>query len=154
MMNTLVRFNNCSDSRNAQLPHRLDDLLAGFFAPLPKEARSTVAPIKIEVREDATNYLVSAVLPGVKKDDIHVEVDKNEISIVADIKRETSTPVDAAKDGERLLHSERFYGKASRVFSVAQDVDEAAVQAKYADGVLSLVLPKKVPVSAKRVTIA
>lgn len=153
MMNTLVRFNNCSDSRNAQLPHRLDDLLAGFFAPLPKEARSTVAPIKIEVREDATNYLVSAVLPGVKKDDIHVEVDKNEISIVADIKRETSTPVDAAKDGERLLHSERFYGKASRVFSVAQDVDEAAVQAKYADGVLSLVLPKKTPVSAKRVTI-
>ena len=153
MMNTLVRFNNCSDSRNAQLPHRLDDLLAGFFAPLPKEARSTVAPIKIEVREDATNYLVSAVLPGVKKDDIHVEVDKNEISIVAEIKRETNAPVDAVKDVERLLHSERFYGKASRVFSVAQDVDEAAVQAKYADGVLSLVLPKKVPVSAKRVTI-
>ena len=154
MMNTLVRLNNCSDSTGAGFPHRLDDLLAGFFAPLPTQARSTVAPIKIEVREDATNYLVSAVLPGVKKDDIHVEVDKNEISIVAEIKRETSAPVDAAKDGERVLHSERFYGKASRVFSVALEIDEAGVQAKYADGVLSLVLPKKVPVSAKRVTIA
>ena len=153
-MHTSVRLNNRSDSTAAGFPHRLDDLLAGFFAPLPTEARSTVAPIKIEVREDATNYLVSAVLPGVKKDDIHVEVDKNEISIVAEIKRETSGPVEAAKDGERLLHSERFYGKASRVFSVAQDVDEAAVHAKYADGVLSLVLPKKIPVSAKRVTIA
>ncbi len=112
-----------------------------------------MTPIKIEVREDATNYLVSAVLPGVKKDDIHVEVDKNEISIVAEIKRETSALTDAAKDGERLLHSERFYGKASRVFSVALEIDEAGVQAKYADGVLSLVLPKKTPVSAKRVTI-
>lgn len=156
MMNTLVRFNNCSDSRNAQLPHRLDDLLAGFFAPPPtgaRTARTAVTPIKIEVREDATNYLVSAVLPGVKKDDIHVEVDNNEISIVAEIKRETSALTDAAKDGERLLHSERFYGKASRVFSVALEIDEAGVQAKYADGVLSLVLPKKTPVSAKRVTI-
>lgn len=153
MMNTLVRLNNCSDSRNAHLPHRLDDLLAGFYAPPPVQARTAVTPIKIEVREDATNYLVSAVLPGVKKDDIHVEVDKNEISIAAEIRRETSAPVDAAKDGERVLHSERFYGKASRVFNVALEIDEAAVQAKYADGVLSLVLPKKVPVSAKRVTI-
>lgn len=156
MMNTLVRLNNCSDSRNAQFPHRLDDLLAGFFSPPPtgaRTARTEVTPIKIEVREDAANYLVSAVLPGVKKDDIHVEVDKNEISIVAEIKRETSATADAAKDGELVLHSERFYGKASRVFSVALEIDEAAVQAKYADGVLSLVLPKKVPVSAKRVTI-
>ena len=112
-----------------------------------------MVPIKIEVSEDPTSYRVTAVLPGVKKDDIHVEVDKNEISIVAEIKREQSAPVDVAKDGERVLHSERFYGKASRVFSVALDIDEAAVQARYADGVLSLVLPKKVPVSAKRVTV-
>ena len=153
-MNTQVRLNNRLDPSAAVFPHRLDDLLAGFFSTPAGQTRTAVTPIKIEVSEDASSYRVSAVIPGVKKEDIHVEVDQNEISIVAEIKRETVAPVDAAaKDGQRLLHSERFYGKASRVFSVAQDIDEAAIQAKYADGVLSLVLPKKTPVSAKRVTV-
>ena len=116
-----------------------------------------MAPIKIEVTEDLSSYRVSAVLPGAKKEDIHIEVDQKEVSIMAEIKRENIAPADAAKnavkDGERVLHSERFYGKTSRVFSLAQDIDEAAVEAKYADGVLTLVLPKKAPVSAKRVTV-
>ena len=152
-MNTQVRLNNRLDPSAAVFPHRLDDLLAGFFSPPAGQTRTAVTPIKIDVSEDPSSYRVSAVIPGVKKEDIHVEVDQNEISIVAEIKRETVAPVDAAKDGQRLLHSERFYGKASRVFSVAQDIDETAIQARYADGVLSLVLPKKTPVSAKRVTV-
>lgn len=152
-MNTLVHLNDRLNPSAAVFPQRLDDLLAGFFRPVPGEARTTAAPIKIEVSEDAAAYRVSAVLPGVKKEDIHVEVDQNEVSIVAEIKRESTVPANAAKDAERVLHSERYYGKTSRVFSVAQDIDEAAVQAKYADGVLTLVLPKKVPISAKRVAI-
>lgn len=151
-MNTSARLNNRLNPAAAVFPHRLDDLLAGFFAPAA-EPRSAVAPIKIEVSEDPACYRVSAVLPGVKKENIHVEVDQTEVSIVAEMKREAVAAVDPAKDGERMLHSERFYGKTSRIFSVAQAIDEAAVQARYADGILSLVLPKKVPVSAKRVTV-
>ena len=156
-MNTLVRLNNRLDPSAAILSHRLDDLFSGFLRPLPGEARNAVAPIKIEVTEDLSSYRVSAVLPGAKKEDIHIEVDQKEVSIMAEIKRENIAPADAAKnavkDGERVLHSERFYGKTSRVFSLAQDIDEAAVEAKYADGMLTLVLPKKAPVSAKRVTV-
>ena len=152
-MNRVVRLNSCLDPSVAAYPHRLDDLLAGFFRSVPGQAPAAVAPIKIEVSEDATAYRVTAVLPGVKKEDIHIEVDQNEVSIVAELKRETATTEPDAKDGERLLHSERFYGKLSRVFSVAQDIEEAGVQAKVADGVLTLVLPKKAPVSAKRVTV-
>ena len=156
-MNTLVRLNNRLDPSAALLSHRLDDLFSGFLRPLPGEARNAVAPIKIEVTEDLSSYRVSAVLPGAKKEDIHIEVDQKEVSILAEIKRENVAPADAAnnavKDGERVLHSERFYGKTSRVFSLAQDIDEATVEARYADGVLTLVLPKKVPVSAKRVTV-
>lgn len=156
-MNTSIRLNNRSDSPIAVFPHRIDDLLAGFFRPIANEARAEIAPIKIEVSEDQAAYRVSAVLPGVKKEDINVAVDQNEVSISAEIKRESQTPVnatgDSAKDAARVVHSERFYGKVSRVFSVAQEIDEAGVQAKYADGVLSLVLPKKAPVAAKRVTI-
>ena len=153
-MYTSVRSNNCLDPSVAVLPRHLDDLLAGFFRPVAGDKRDTVVPIKIEVTEDQSAYRVSAVLPGVKKEDIHVAVDQNEISIIAEIKRESIAPTDPDKDSERLLHSERYYGKTSRVFSVAQAIDEAAVEAKYADGVLSLVLPKKVPISARRVAVS
>jgi HSP20 family protein len=156
-MNTLVRLNKRLDPSAALFSSHLDDLLSGFLRPVPGEARSAVAPIKIDVSEDAAAYRISAVIPGAKKEDIHIEVDQKEVSIVAEIKRaanETSVgDQDATKSTVQLLHSERYYGKTSRLFSVAQDIDEAAVEARYADGVLSLVLPKKAPVSAKRVTV-
>ncbi|MBP8120897.1 MAG: Hsp20/alpha crystallin family protein [Burkholderiales bacterium] len=147
-MNTLVRLNNRPAAAYAGYPDRLDDLFAGFFRPIADSARNGVEPIRIDVSEDANAYRVAATLPGVKKDDIQVSIDQNEVTISAEVKREAS-----AREGERVLHSERFYGKTTRVFSVSQEIDEAAVQAKYADGVLNLVLPKRAPVSAKRVTI-
>lgn len=57
------------------------------------------------------------------------------------------------KQGEKVLRSERYYGKVYRAFSLAQDVDEASAQAKYNDGVLELRLPKKAAVSAKKLSI-
>lgn len=147
-MNTLVRLNNRLQPSYTPHPDSIDDLFAGFFRPIQEGARSSAQPIRIDVSEDANAYRVAATLPGVKKEDIQVSVDQNEVTIGAEVKRETS-----AKEGERVLHSERFYGKTTRAFTVGQDIDEAGVQAKYADGVLTLVLPKKAPVSAKKVTI-
>lgn len=146
-MNALVRLHNRLEPAYTPHPDRLDDLFAGFFRPITREARG-LDNIKIDVSEDDKAYRVAASLPGVRKDDIQVAVDGNEVSISAEVKRENSV-----KDGERLLHSERFYGKTSRVFNLGQEIDEAQVQARYADGVLTLALPKKVPVAAKRVTI-
>lgn len=148
-MNTLVRLNSRCAPSQAAYPDRLDDLFAGFFRPIADSARGGNEPIRIDVTEDANAYRVNASLAGVKKDDIHVTVDQNEVTISTEFKREA-----LAKEGETLLHRERYTGKATRVFSVAQDVDEANVQAKFVDGVLELVLPKKAPVSAKRVNIA
>lgn len=159
-MNTLVRLHKRSDPSAALFSNHLDELLSGFLRPVPGDAHSAAAPIKIEVSEDPGAYRVSAVIPGVRKDDIHIEVDQKVVSIVAEIKREATAPAagdvadkEVTKGAAQLLHSERYYGKTSRVFSVAHDIDEAAVEAKYVDGVLLLVLPKKAPVSAKRVTV-
>ena len=57
------------------------------------------------------------------------------------------------KEGERLLRSERYYGKVYRAFVLGHDIDEAATQAKYTDGVLELNLAKKASGSAKRISI-
>src|SRR6185369_12689735 len=107
-MNALVRLNNRLQPSYTAYPDTLDDLFAGFFRPIQDGARGVIPPIRIDVSEDTNAYRVAANLPGVKKEDIHVSVDQNEVTISAEVKREVSTGEVAA---EKLLHSERFYGK-------------------------------------------
>ncbi len=148
-MNALVRWNTRRQPNFPRADVALDDLFAGFFRPVADGQPDSIDAIRLEVTEDANAYRVAAQVPGVKKEDIHVAVDDNEVTISVEIKRET-----AAKEGEKLLHSERFYGKTTRSFVLAESIDEGNVSARYADGILHLVLPKKAPVAAKRITIS
>ena len=124
-----------------------DDVFKGFFRPVRTESAPDVQ-IKMDVKEDDKAYTIHADIPGVKKEDIHVTIDGNLVSISAETKQEKEV-----KEGEKLLRSERYYGKASRSFSLASEIDEGASQAKYSDGVLELTLPKKAVTSAKKLTI-
>lgn len=126
-----------------------DDLFRGFFRPVRAATNSEAAvQIKMDVKEDEQAYTVHAEVPGVKKEDIHVTIDGNQVSLSAEVKRESES-----KDGEKLLRSERYYGKAYRSFTVSNDIDDAAAEAKYQDGVLELRLPKKATAAAKRLEI-
>jgi len=118
----------------------VDDLFKGFLVrPLAYEGRGAeVLPrLKVDVAEKNGAYVVKGELPGVKKEDIHISVDGAQVTLEAEVKQEKST------EEERVLHTERTYGKVSRVFTLPQEVDEAKVQAKFQDGVLELQLPKK-----------
>jgi len=127
-----------------------DDLMKGFLVrPVAAaEAGETVRRIKIDVVEKDGEYKVLAEIPGVKKDDIQVDIEGDVVSITAEARAEKDV-----KEGERVIHSERYFGKVSRSFRLGQEVDQAKASAKYTDGVLELVLPKKTAASAKRVTI-
>jgi HSP20 family protein len=127
-----------------------DDLFKGFVVR-PVSYDSSIAPtrqFRMDVSEQNGEYKVLAELPGVKKDDIRVSVDGDQVSISAESRVEKEV-----KDGERVLHSERQYGKVARSFRLAQEVDQANVKAKFTDGVLELVLPKKATAAAKQITI-
>jgi len=127
------------------------DLLRGFFVrPVDFDFdMSAQAPqMRVDVKENADNYAVLAELPGVAKEDIHVNIDGQMVSISAERKQEKET-----KDGERVLRTERYFGKVSRSFQLGQEVDESRASAKFTDGVLELTLPKKAPAQAKRLTI-
>jgi len=101
-----------------------------------------------DVSENDGAYTVRAEIPGVKKEDINISIDGDQVAISAEVKNEKDV-----KEGERVLRSERYYGKVYRAFQLGQTVDENAASAKYADGVLELTLPKKAATSAKRIEI-
>jgi HSP20 family protein len=132
----------------------VDDLFKGFLVrPLGFEGRGDagigqLARAKVDVAEKNGAYVVSAELPGVKKEDIHVNIDGSQVSLEAEVKREK----EASKD-ERVLHSERAYGKIVRSFSLPQEVDESKAEAKFRDGLLELTLPKKAAAQRKQISI-
>jgi HSP20 family protein len=126
----------------------IDDLFKGFFMrPVLLEGQPQMQ-IKMDVKEDDNAYTVHADIPGVKKEDIHVSIEGNQVSISAETKTEKEE-----KKGEKVLRSERYFGKVARSFTLAHEVDEAKAQARYNDGVLELTLPKKAATSAKKLAI-
>ena len=131
----------------------VDDLFKGFLVrPLAFAGRGEggvqLPRAKVDVAEKNGAYLVTAELPGVRKEDIHVAIDGAQVTIEAEARREK----EASKD-ERTLHSERTYGKLARSFTLPQEVDESKAEAKFKDGVLELTLPKKAAAQRKQITI-
>ena len=128
----------------------VDDLFKGFLVrPLGYTGNGEALPrMKVDVAENNGAYTVTAELPGVKKEDIQVTIDGDELTLAAEVKREREVTRD-----ERVLHTERTFGKVSRSFSLPQEVDEAKAEAKFRDGVLELTLPKKAAAQRKQISI-
>jgi len=136
--------------RSEPIDDLINNLFQGFLVrPVGAGAAAPAArAFSVEVREEDKAYVLHAELPGVARDDIHVSIDGNEVTISAEVRNQR----DERKDG-RVLRSERYYGKLYRAFQLGDAIDEAAAEAKYADGVLELRLPKKAATSARRVEI-
>ena len=135
---------------------RYGNLLDEFFGDLNKGywVRPFTMPgetelrMKVDVDETDKAYLVHAEIPGVKKDEIQIDINADQVLIRAEVKRETEK-----KEGEKVLHSERYYGMVSRSFTLPTDVDAEGAVANYKDGVLELKLPKKAGAQAKRLAV-
>lgn len=123
----------------------MDDMFNRFMMrPFLRERAEAGPQIRMDVREADDRYLVNAEIPGANKDDIRVTVEGNRVSISAEVKQEKED-----KEGERVIRCERSYGMASRSFTLAEEIDQNQVQARYNNGLLELTLPKK-PGSPRR----
>ena len=136
-------------TRYAPFDDLFGDFMKGFWVKPVALPGGEELKLKLDVKEDDKAYTVHAEIPGVKKEDIQVEVDGNQVSIRAEVKQEKEE-----KKGEKVIHSERYYGMVGRSFSLPSDVDEKGTSAKYKDGVLDLTLPKKSGGGSKRVAVA
>ena len=126
----------------------IDELFRMFSAPARRGEGETPAGIRIDVAETEQGYVVRAEVPGVRKEDIHVTIEGNQVAIAAEIKRETER-----KDAERVIHAERYTGQLFRSFTLPAELDETTSEAKYEGGVLELRLAKKPVMAGRKLTI-
>ena len=95
---------------------------------------------RTDITEKDGVYTLTAELPGFKKEDISIDIDKDCLTIAAERKDESED-----EDKERnYVRIERFYGSYSRSFNV-KGIDTEAINASYADGILTLTMPSKTP---------
>jgi HSP20 family protein len=133
-MSNLARFNPFTELRD---PFS-DDFFKGFALRPVFRMTEGEPQMRLDLTEDGKNFFVKAEIPGVKKEDIKVSVDGNQVSVSAEVKKETEE-----KEGSKVIRSERYYGSVARSFTLDENVDSSAASAKYEDGVLQLTLPKK-----------
>lgn len=140
---------NALMNRSSLLDDFFRDVAPGFYVrPLHGDPLPTAAQIKLDVKEDDKAYTVHAEVPGVAKEDIHVSVDGNLVTLRAEVKQQ-----DLQTKEEKVLRSERYFGAVSRSFQLPMDIDQAQSKARYDNGVLTLTLPKKTGGKAQRLMI-
>lgn len=117
------------------------------MGPLWREPE-LVPEMRVDVNEDDKAFRIRAEMPGVDKDDIDVSVQGNQVSISAELKRESDN-----KDEKEII-AERSWGKAYRAFTLPADVDGDRTEANYDKGVLTLTLPKKANGNVRRIAVS
>ncbi|WP_454767159.1 Hsp20/alpha crystallin family protein [Cupriavidus campinensis] len=105
-------------------------------------------PFKVDVTESDTSYTITADLPGAKKEDIDVSVDRGTVMISAKLEKHSEV-----KEGDRVIRQERYSGSMQRAFTLDANIDMEKIDASFQDGVLRVVLPKKEASQQQRVTV-
>lgn len=100
---------------------------------------NNVSAFRTDITEKDGKYVLEADLPGFKKEDISVDIDKDCLTITAEHKSE-----EKEENADSYIRRERYYGSYTRSFNV-NGIDTEAITAAYNDGVLTLTMPKKEP---------
>ncbi len=114
-----------------------DEFFQRFFDDIGSRADRGVYHPAVDVSEEEEAYKVSAELPGVAHDDIHVEVLESVLTLKAERKDEREDG-----DDEKRVLSERAFGSFERRFRLPDTVDTDSIGAELRDGVLTLTVPK------------
>jgi HSP20 family protein len=132
---------------SSDLTRSFDRLFDGTFDRVFGNEPSLRSPA-LDVAETEGGYNVSIDLPGVAKDDVKITIDGRHVSVTAQTQRE-----ETKKEGERVIYRERSSQSFARSFTLPEEVDQDASQAKLDSGVLSLTLAKKRAAAARHLTI-
>lgn len=148
MSTSMTRFDPVARMLRADPFRAFDDFFSDLRVPSQLRAADAAPRVRMDVTESGQAYKVKADLPGVKKEDIKVNIDGNQVSISAE------TSAQSEHEGAATICSERSWGQFYRSFTLPQAVDDTLAKAEFKDGVLELDLPKKTGGNGKPLTIA
>ncbi len=112
-----------------------EELMRGAWAPA------------VDIHETGEGFVVTADLPGVKREDIEIDLKDNTLTIKGEKKFEEKVPK------ENYIRIERSYGKFVRSFSLPNNIDPGKISAAFKDGTLVLDIPKKEEAKPRQITI-
>ena len=153
-MNGLIRWQRPGLSTwggSGRLSDLQDEIDRFFDAPLVELARTSQLlsgwTPALDMSEDKDNICVKLELPGMKKEDIELSVHEGNLSIAGERKVENKS-----KDAE-VYRAERFFGRFQRTVNLPKAVAVDKVKAQYADGILTVTLPKSEEAKPKNIDV-
>jgi len=129
------RINRLFDDTLRGVPEGDEELMRGAWAPA------------VDIHDTGEGFVVTADLPGVKKEDIEIDLKDGTLMIKGEKKFEEKVPK------ENYIRIERSYGRFVRSFSLPNNVDAEKIKATFNNGILELRIPKKEEAKPKQITI-
>ena len=105
----------------------------------------------VDITESDKAYILEAELPGYKQEDVKVNIEKHVLRLSS--AKQTTKEEKDPKDEKKLLICERRSQSFERAFSLPEDVDEDKIEGEFANGVLTVTLPKKKVVQPKSIEV-
>ncbi len=124
---------------------RLARAFEDMFGEADRPARGCTPPM--DVHEDEKHYVITTELPGIRKEDISVEVHEGVLTLHGEKKNERE------EKGDRRRWIERSYGSFTRSFTLPANADADHVDAGFQNGVLTLKIPKIEPVKPRTIAV-
>ncbi|MGE4131018.1 MAG: Hsp20/alpha crystallin family protein [Bdellovibrionales bacterium] len=130
----------------SRLQNDFDRLFEDFAVAEPRLMVPEFSPT-CELSEDKSNYVMTFDMPGVKKEDVKIELDGNRLMVSAERREEKEM------EDKKRRYSEISYGSYQRTFTLPSAVDDKKVDAKFENGVLTLTMPKTESSKAKQIAV-
>jgi HSP20 family protein len=138
----IQNFNDLLDTFRNEFGGYLWDPYRGFEWPVEYELPTRIP--YVDVIDSANEYVVKAELPGLKKENVQIEVGTNELSITA------RSNVEMEEKGKTYVHRERAFSTFRRRIGFGERIDTEKASANMAEGILEIKLPKLEPKTEKK----
>lgn len=135
-----------------QLSRRMNSMMSEFDTDAMYNTRNGFNPT-VDVHEDETHITIEAEIPGVKKEDIKVSINDENVLVLKGTKSREQKSEDKI-DGATFLRVERSFGEFTRSFVLPDNVSTESIGAEFKDGLLKVVLEKREPTKPKELEVS
>ncbi len=146
-MNHLSKFNSIHPWNRFPLSNLWNEFSGFPVKSIHRNFHASLVPA-VDIKETDTEYQVVADFPGASKESLEVSLKNNVLNIMFNVQE-----VNEEKSEDRILRRERFRGKVSRSFRLDNSVDNDNIQANYKNGVLTVIVPKKESLQARKIEV-